>query len=104
MKNCQCVSHKRWLSRAINAKKRGRMSVRHIFMLLFSFVLFSGVVSIGCAARPRFVSPPAAVLRQSPSQPLWVGERAKVLVARFGNKVSLDADVKRVVTDAVLGM
>jgi|GEM_PF-3311464 len=79
------------------------MNVRHMSVLLFSFVLFSGVVSIGCAARPRPVSSPVVELRQPPPQPPWVGERAKVLVMGFGNTVTLDASVKRAVTDMVLG-
>lgn len=76
--------------------------MRHIFALLFSLALLSGVVSTGCTARPQPVSVPAAPLPQ-PSPPMWVGERAKVVVMGFGNKVSLDARTKRAVADAVLG-
>ncbi len=75
--------------------------VRSISFLLF-FLLPLAIFGVGCTTPPQTVRAPASLPPQVPPR-LWVGERAKVVVLEFGNKVSFGSSGKRTIPDSVFG-
>jgi len=82
-------------------KKGGMKSVLSFSSLPVLFLL-SQVFVAGCATRPPAVE---VTTTDSPRPPqrMWVGERAKVVILEFGNKVPLESSGKRSIIDSVFG-
>ena len=81
-------------------KKCGMERLIAIVQLSVWLFLFSLLVS-GCAPRTQTPPPPSAPEARRAPQRVWEGERAKVVVMEFGNRVRLRPSVKNQVSPAV---
>ncbi|MBM4255249.1 MAG: hypothetical protein FJ147_05065 [Deltaproteobacteria bacterium] len=84
--------------------KKGAMKRLQPCSVLLALFLVQGIWVAGCVSRPRpKVVEVAPTEAPRPPQRTWVGERAKVVIFEFDNKLAVETSGKRGLVDAAFG-